>query len=85
MSMPNVCVDTNVWFYALARPTTGETARHDAGRALISGIDHPVITPQIVNELACNLLRKRSWSEAELRDLVADDFPDSELHPGYSG
>lgn len=70
--MPVVCVDTNVWFYALARPAQGEARKHLAARELIGGLEQPVITPQIVNELSANLLRKRSWSENELRALVGD-------------
>ena len=27
-SMPVVCVDTNVWFYTLARPAQGEMQKH---------------------------------------------------------
>lgn len=85
--MPVVCVDTNVWFYALARPAQGEIQKHLAARELIDGLEQPVVTPQIVNELSTNLLRKRSWSEAELRGLIADMrsrcryfVPDSEWH-----
>ncbi len=70
--MPVVCVDTNIWFYALARPARGETQKHLAARDLIGGLQQPVITPQIVNEICANLLRKRGWSEAELRILVSD-------------
>lgn len=46
--------------------------KHLAARELIDGLEQPVVTPQIVNELCANLLRKRSWSEAELRALIAD-------------
>ena len=70
--MPNVCVDTNVWFYALARPAVGEETKHQAARHLISELDRPLVTPQILNELTFNLLRKRAWNEPELRELIAD-------------
>ena len=70
--MPTVCVDTNIWFYALARPAEGEADKHKAARQLISGLDRPVLTPQILNELTFNLLRKKGWSETELRVLMDD-------------
>lgn len=70
--MPNACVDTNVWFYALACPAKGEETKHQAAHRLIRGLIRPLITPQILNELAFNLLRKRAWSEPELRVLIAD-------------
>ncbi len=70
--MPTVCVDTNIWFYALARPAEGEQVKHLAARELIGGLEQPVITPQIINELSANLLRKRGWSEPELQILLGD-------------
>ena len=59
--MPTVCVDRlrgNIWFYALARPAEGEQAKHLGARELIGGLEQPIITPQIINELGANLLRK---------------------------
>ena len=70
--MPTVCVDTNIWFYSLARPATGEADKHEAARHLIANLDRPLLTPQIINELSFNLLRKRGWSETELRELMGD-------------
>lgn len=70
--MPNVCIDTNLWFYALARPAVGEETKHQAARRLIGEIDRPLVTPQILNELTFNLLRKCAWSEPELRELITD-------------
>ena len=71
--MPTACVDTNIWFYALARPAEGEQAKHLGARELIGGLEQPIIiTPQIINELGANLLRKRAWIEPELRTLTSD-------------
>ena len=56
--MPTVCVDTNIWIYALALPAEGEADKHIAARQLISSLDRPVLTPQILNELTFNLLEK---------------------------
>ena len=70
--MPNACVDTNLWFYALACPAVGEETKHQAARRLINEINRPLVTPQILNELTFNLLRKRAWSEPEMRELMVD-------------
>ncbi len=56
--MPTVCVDTNLWFYALARPATHESDKHRVAQKLIQNANQPVITPQILNEISVNLLRK---------------------------
>lgn len=70
--MPTVGVDTNVWFYALARPAEGEQTKHLLARGLIGGLERPFVTTQIVNELSANLLRKRGWSEMEFWALIDD-------------
>jgi predicted nucleic acid-binding protein len=70
--MPSVCVDTNIWFYSLARPKSEEQAKHRAAQRLVGSLHTPVVTPQILNELAYNLLRKRAWSEADIRALSGD-------------
>lgn len=70
--MSTVCVDTNIWFYALACPASSDLGKHQSAQNLIASLDRPVITPQILNELAFNLLRKRRWSEADVRLLSSD-------------
>jgi predicted nucleic acid-binding protein len=83
--MPTVCLDTNVWFYALAKPAEDEQGKHIAARQLIEDIQSPVITPQIVNELCANLLRKRAWNEADIRLLVGDLLARCHLHAPDAG
>ena len=39
---------------------------------LIHTLNQPVITPQIINEVSVNLLRKRQWTEQELRQLIGE-------------
>jgi predicted nucleic acid-binding protein len=56
----------------LGAPAVGEETKHQVARCLIGKLDRPLVTPQILNELAFNLLRKRAWSEPELRELMAD-------------
>ncbi len=59
--MPNACIDTNLWFYALARPAVGEETKHQAAHRLIGEIDQPLVTPQILNELIPILNRFSSF------------------------
>ena len=70
--MPIVCVDTNLWFYALAHPAIGDLDKHRMAQNLIRTLNQPVITPQIINEVSVNLLRKRQWTEQELRQLIGE-------------
>ena len=70
--MPIVCVDTNLWFYALAHPATSDLDKHRTAQNLIRTLNQPVITPQIINEVSVNLLRKRQWTEQELRQLIGE-------------
>jgi predicted nucleic acid-binding protein len=70
--MPTDCVDTNIWFYALSSPTTGDNKKHEIARKLIIKLNRPLLTPQILNELTFNLVRKQKWQERELRKLIVD-------------
>lgn len=70
--MPIVCVDTNLWFYVLAHPATSDLGKHRTAQNLIRTLNQPVITPQIINEVSVNLLRKRQWTEQELRQLIGE-------------
>ena len=70
--MPIVCVDTNLWFYALAHPAISDLDKHRTAQSLIRTLNQPVITPQIINEVSVNLLRKRQWTEQELRQLIGE-------------
>lgn len=84
-SMPTVCLDTNVWFYALAAPAGDERRKHLAARCLIEDVASAFVTPQIINELCANLLRKRAWSEADIRLLVSDLLIRCRLHVPDAG
>ncbi|CDH44007.1 PIN domain-containing protein [Candidatus Contendibacter odensensis] len=70
--MLTVCVDTNLWFYALARPAASDLGKHLAAQKLIFDLNQPLITPQIINEVSANLLRKQKWSEQQLRQLIGE-------------
>lgn len=62
-----VFVDTNIWFYAL---TTSDETKRTAANVLIDSLDTPVINGQVVRELCCNLLKKASFDEAGIQELV---------------
>jgi predicted nucleic acid-binding protein len=68
--MPIACVDSNIWLYALLTPAEGENSKNRTARQLISTLDTPVITPQIINEVCFNLLRKQKWPEEDIQSLI---------------
>ena len=64
-------VDTNIWLYAFIEADDAHksaTARH-----LLQNVD-PVISTQVINEVAVNLLRKAHFSEEQLRQLIESFF-----------
>jgi len=49
--MPTVCVDTNIWIYALSAPKYGDVTKHQLAQYSIQNAGNITITPQIINEL----------------------------------
>lgn len=78
--MTTVCVDTNIWVYALTRPTSGDPTRHKRAQQAIQATESVLITPQIINELGFVLRRKQGWQDAELRPLIEQLQSDCRLH-----
>lgn len=78
--MTTVCVDTNIWVYALTRPTSGDSSRHERAQQVIQTNESVLITPQIINELGFVLRRKQGWQDAELRPLIEQLQSDCRLH-----
>jgi predicted nucleic acid-binding protein len=78
--MPTVCVDTNVWVYALSKPRSGDTGKHQAAQAAIASTGRVTLTPQIINELGFVLRRKQGWTDQELQPLIEQLFQDCELY-----
>lgn len=78
--MTNVCVDTNIWVYALTRPSKGDPTRHERAQQAIQTTESVVITPQIINELGFVLRRKQGWQDAALRPLIEQLQFDCRLH-----
>ncbi len=69
----NAWVDTNIWFYALS---SGDETKRLAANCLLDPIDRPVINSQVIRELCINLLRKSSYDEAAIQELVTSLYRD---------
>jgi predicted nucleic acid-binding protein len=64
-------VDTNVWLYAFIRgQSPGKTP---IAQAIISNRQF-IVSTQVVSEVCVNLIRKASFSESQIRELVAAFF-----------
>jgi hypothetical protein len=58
--MPTVCVDTNIWIYALSIPSAGDASKHRLAQTGIQNAGKITLTPQIINELGFALKRKNA-------------------------
>jgi predicted nucleic acid-binding protein len=64
-------IDSNIWIYALT--VQDDPMKTEQAKRLIIGQSDIAVSTQVINEVCVNLLKKASFTEAELRD-VADDF-----------
>ncbi|MBV8885560.1 MAG: PIN domain-containing protein [Chroococcidiopsidaceae cyanobacterium CP_BM_RX_35] len=63
-------IDSNVWIYAATQSQDNPPdPRHKIARQLIAQVQ-PCLSVQVINEVAVNLLRKFSFSEAEIWSFV---------------
>ena len=67
--MPTVCVDTNIWIYALSVPSAGDLTKHQLAQNSIENAGKITLTPQIINELGFALRRKHAWTDSDLRPM----------------
>jgi predicted nucleic acid-binding protein len=74
----NVWVDTNIWFYALS---AGDENKRLAANRLLDSLERPVINSQVIRELCINLLKKSSYDEAAIRELVTSLYRDCHVVP----
>ena len=70
--------DTNIWFYALS---AGDETKRLAANRLLDSLDRPIINSQVIRELCVNLLRKSSYDEAAIQELVASLYRDCHVAP----
>lgn len=64
-----VFIDSNIWLYAL-EPAEIEPMKTAVAKTLIEG-QHICISPQVVNEVLSNLIRKHNYA-TPLTDKVAE-------------
>lgn len=62
-------VDSNVWLYALIESSPPDARRAQA-RELLSSLEWPVLSTQVIREVSVNLLRKAGATESILCELV---------------
>ena len=72
-----VFVDTNIWFYALSAG--------DEAKRLLDSLESPVINGQVIRELCANLLRKSSYDEPAIQQLVTVLHRDCRVAPESIG
>ena len=61
-------IDTNIWLYAFI--DSGDARKRGLATEVISQ-NNVVISTQVINETCANLLKKASFPEASIRQLVA--------------
>ena len=64
---PFCFIDTNIWLYAFIE--TDDTAKSAMARTVIQE-NEPVVSTQVINETCVNLLRRASFDEEQIRQLV---------------
>lgn len=77
-----VFVDTNIWFYALS---TGDERKRLAANHLLDTLDRPLINSQVIRELCLNLLKKSSYDETAIQELVISMHSDCHVSPESVG
>lgn len=78
--MTTVCVDTNIWIYALSAPKQGDAAKHQLAQRSIENAGNITLTPQIINELGFALRRKHAWNDDDLRPMITQLLGSCSLH-----
>jgi predicted nucleic acid-binding protein len=73
-----VFVDTNILFYSLS---AGDDVKRLAANGLIDSLVRPVINGQVIRELCINLLKKSSYDEPAIQELVNMLYLDCRVAP----
>src|SRR6185437_8297246 len=66
-----VFADTNIWLYAFIRGQSAE--KTPVAQAIVSNRSF-IVSTQVISEICVNLIRKTSFSEPEIRELIAAFF-----------
>ena len=78
--MPTVCVDTNIWVYALAPPQANDDNKQASAKTAIKSAGKITLMPQIINELGFVLIRKHGWTNDDLQIVIEDLLKQCTLH-----
>ncbi len=78
--MPTVCIDTNIWLYAFALEQANDGNKKARAQAAIKSAGQITLTPQIINELGFNLIRKHGWTNNDLQTVIEDLLKQCTLH-----
>jgi predicted nucleic acid-binding protein len=78
--MPTVCVDTNIWVYALAPPQANDVNKQASAKTAIKSAGKITLMPQIINELGFVLIRKHGWTNDDLQIVIEDLLKQCTLH-----
>ena len=62
-----VFIDTNIWLYAFL--DTGESEKSSRAKQLFQQKE-PMLSVQVVNEICVNLIKKASFSEEQISQLI---------------
>lgn len=73
-----VFVDTNIWFYALSK---GDEVKRRAANHLLDSLAYPVVNSQVIRELCLNLLRKSSYDEVLIQELIISMHRECRMAP----
>jgi predicted nucleic acid-binding protein len=61
-------VDTNIWLYAFVE---GDDLRKSArAKSLLEANSEVIVSPQVINEVCVNLIKKAQFSEQQIRQLI---------------
>lgn len=71
----NVFVDTNIWLYSLIQ-TSEDDARHKIAAKFLDGIEHPVVSTQVIREATHNLIKKARMPEDAIQRLISGWYQD---------
>lgn len=79
--MPTVCVDTNIWVYALVPPQANDGNNKQASaKTAIKAAGKITLMPQIINELGFVVIRKYGWTNDDLQIVIEDLLKQCTLH-----
>ena len=77
MSLSTSFIDTNVWLYRLFDDNKMEVAERTRKREIAIAITQTegiIISTQVVNEVAANLLKKATFNEEQIKAVIQSPY-----------